>query len=306
MWAIDADAGRKIIAGAFPLLKPQNFLKPKTNKHGGLEGPLARLGSLEVRLACGKKEVHKAQRLRFKVFFRKGGAIPDARAALTRRDADRFDKFCDHLIVIDHAARNRFGKVKPRVVGAYRLLRDEVARKKGGFYSAGEYDIAPLIARHPGLRFLELGRSCVLEQYRGKRTIELLWRGILAYVRHHRIDAMIGCASLEGANPLAHAAALSFLAHHARAEEDWRVTARRELHVPMEMLAKEAVDPRKAMNALPPLVKGYLRCGAKFGDGAVVDRKFNTTDVFVVMRVADIDARYLDYFGGSSDARVAA
>ncbi|WP_159729739.1 GNAT family N-acetyltransferase [Methylosinus sp. Ce-a6] len=306
MWAIDADAGRKIIAGAFPLLKPQNFLKPKKKKHGGLEGPLARIGSLEVRLACGKKEIRKAQRLRFKVFFRKGGAIPDAKAALTRRDADRFDKFCDHLIVIDHEARTRFGKMKPKVVGAYRLLRDDVAAKKGGFYSAGEYDIAPLLARHPGLRFLELGRSCVLEQYRGKRTIELLWRGILAYVRHHRIDAMIGCASLEGANPLAHAAALSFLSHHARAEDDWRVAARRELHVPMEMLAKEAVDPRKAMSALPPLIKGYLRCGAKFGDGAVVDRKFNTTDVFVIMRVAEIDARYLDYFGGPSEARDAA
>lgn len=305
MWAIHADAGRKIIAGAFPLLQPQNLLKPKKNKHGGLDGALARLGSLEVRLANGKKEIRKAQRLRFKVFFRKGGAIPDAKAAITRRDADRFDKFCDHLIVIDHAARTRFGKIKPKVVGAYRLLRDDVAQKKSGFYSAGEYDIAPLLARHGGTRFLELGRSCVLEQYRSKRTIELLWRGILAYVRHHRIDAMIGCASLEGANPLAHAAALSFLAHHARADEDWRVSARREMHVPMEMLAKEAVDSRKAMSALPPLIKGYLRCGAKFGDGAVVDRKFNTTDVFVVLRVAEIEARYLDHFG-PAEARDAA
>ncbi|HEY8065294.1 MAG TPA: GNAT family N-acyltransferase [Methylosinus sp.] len=306
MWAIHADAGRKIIAGAFPLLQPQNFLKPKKKKHASIEGPLARLGSLEVRLACGKKEIRKAQRLRFKVFFRKGGATPDAKAAITRRDADRFDKFCDHLIVIDHEARNRFGQIKPKVVGAYRLLRDDVAEKKGGFYSAGEFDIAPLLARHGGMRFLELGRSCVLEQYRGKRTIELLWRGILAYVRYHRIDAMIGCASLEGSNPLAHAAALSFLAHHARADDDWRVSARRELHVPMEMLAKEAVDARKAMSALPPLIKGYLRCGAKFGDGAVVDRKFNTTDVFVIMRIAEIDARYLDYFGGPDETRRAA
>lgn len=294
MWAIDADAGRKIIAGAFPIFK---FKKKKS----GLEGPLARLGSLEVRLAAGKKDVRKAQRLRFKVFFRKGGAVADAKAAITRRDADRFDKFCDHLIVIDHSARNRFNKIKPKVVGAYRLLRSDVAEKKGGFYSAGEFDIEPLLARHPGKRFLELGRSCVLEQYRGKRTIELLWRGILAYIRHHRIDALIGCASLEGASPLAHAAALSFLAHHASAGDDWRVSARRELHVPMGILAKEAVDARKALNALPPLIKGYLRVGAKFGDGAVVDRKFNTTDVFVVMPVAEMDVRYLDYFGGTPE-----
>jgi putative hemolysin len=295
MWAIDAAAGRKIIAGAFPLLKPKN-------RNGGLDGPLARLGSLEVRLASGKKEIRKAQRLRFKVFFRKGGATPDAKTAITRRDADRFDKICDHLIVIDHAWRNRFGAIKPKVVGAYRLLRGDVAQKKGGFYSSGEYDLAPLLARHPGLRFLELGRSCVLEQYRGKRTIELLWRGILAYVRHHHIDAMIGCASFEGANPLAHAAALSFLAHHASAGEDWSVSARRDMHVPMAMLAKEAVDARKAMNALPPLIKGYLRVGAKFGDGAVVDRKFNTTDVFVIVKVAELDARYLEHFGGAAES----
>jgi putative hemolysin len=292
MWAIDADAGRDIIAGAFPMFKPRK-------KKGGLEGPLARLGALEVRLAVGKKDIRKAQRLRFKVFYRKGGAVADAKTALTRRDADRFDKFCDHLIVIDHAARNRFGKTKPKVVGAYRLLRGDVAEKKGGFYSAGEYDIAPLLARHPGKRFLELGRSCVMEQYRGKRTIELLWRGILAYVRHHRIDALIGCASLEGSNALAHATALSFLAHHASAGDDWRASARRELRVPMAMLAEEAVDGRKALNALPPLIKGYLRVGAKFGDGAVVDRKFNTTDVFVVMPVAEMDVRYLEYFGGA-------
>ncbi|KAB2856749.1 MAG: GNAT family N-acetyltransferase [Sphingopyxis terrae] len=299
MWAIDADAGRKIIAGAFPMFKIKK-------KKSGLDGPLARLGSLEVRLAAGKKDVRKAQRLRFKVFFRKGGAVADAKAAITRRDADRFDKFCDHLIVVDHAARNRFGKIKPKVVGAYRLLRSDVAEQKGGFYSAGEYDIQPLLARHKDKRFLELGRSCVLEQYRGKRTIELLWRGILAYVRYHRIDALIGCASLEGANPLAHAAALSFLAHHAAAAEQWRVSARRELHVPMAMLAEEAVDARKALNALPPLIKGYLRVGAKFGDGAVVDRKFNTTDVFVVMPVAEMDVRYLDYFGGVAEERHAA
>jgi putative hemolysin len=298
MWAIDADAGRKIIAVAFPMLK-------RKTKNGGLEGSLARLGTLEARLAIGKKEIRKAQRLRYKVFYKHGGAIADAKTAITRRDADRFDKICDHLIVIDHAARTRFGKIKPKVVGAYRLLRDDVAQKKGGFYSAGEYDIAPLLERHPGLRFLELGRSCVLEQYRGKRTIELLWRGILAYVRHHRIDAMIGCASLEGSNPLVHASALSFLAHHASAEDEWSVRARRELHVPMATLAKEAVDTRKAMNAMPPLIKGYLRIGAKFGDGAVVDRKFNTVDVFVVLPVAEMDARYLDYFGGSEERHAA-
>jgi len=315
MWTIDAVVGRKMIADAFHAVTHKRKKKGRDALDGPLDRPLdgpldrpldrplGRIGALEVRLASSKKEIRKAQRLRYEVFFRDGGALPDARTAFTRRDADRFDKFCDHLIVIDHAAVTRRGKIKPKVVGAYRLLRDDVARKNGGFYSSGEYDIAPLLARHRGKRFLELGRSCVMEQYRGKRTIELLWRGILAYVRHHRIDVLIGCASFHGANPLAHAPALSYLAHHARAGDQWRVRARSDRFAPMDILAKETIDPRKALNALSPLVKGYMRLGAKFGDGAVVDRKFNTTDVFVVMPVADMDSRYVDYFAGRLEGR---
>jgi putative hemolysin len=265
---------------------------------------LGRLGTLEVRLAADRREVRKAQRLRYRVFYEEGGAIPDPRTALTRRDADRYDKFCDHLIVIDHAARMRKGRVRPKIVGAYRLLRDEMAARAGGYYSAGEYDIAPLLDRHPGKRILELGRSCVLASHRGKRTLELLWRGLLAYVRAHRIDVMIGCASFPGACPADHAEALSYLAHFACADGPWRVRARRELYVPMAMLPREATDEKRARAALAPLVKGYLRLGARFGDGAVIDGKFNTTDVFVVMPVAAIGDRYLAFFG--ADARHAA
>lgn len=285
MWTIGADAAEKIIAVANPPARPR------------VDEPLGRLGTLEARLARSKKEVRKAQRLRYEVFYKEGGAIPDARTAFTRRDADRFDKYCDHLIVIDHAATNRRGKLRSRIVGAYRLLRDDAALAAGGFYSAAEYDIAPLLARHAGKRILELGRSCVRVDYRNKRTIELLWRGLLAYVRAHRIDVMIGCASFPGANPALHSKALSYLAHHARAEGEWRAAARRERFTPMDMLAPEAFDARAARDALSPLIKGYLRVGARFGDGAVVDAKFNTTDVFVVMPVAQMSARYVAYFG---------
>jgi L-ornithine Nalpha-acyltransferase len=303
MWAFNLNAGRNIVAGGFPAF----HLKPKKQRNP-LAGSIARVGEMEVRLAGTKKEIRKAQRLRFKVFFGEGGAVADAKTALTRRDADRFDKFCDHLIVIDHSARNRFGKIKPKVVGAYRLLRSDVAReKKCGFYSADEYDVASLLERHPHKRFLELGRSCVLAAYRGKRTIDLLWRGILAYIRHYDIDALIGCASFEGANAFAHAAQLSFLAYHAQAEGEWQVRARESRRTPMEMLGREAVDQRRALAALPPLIKGYLRIGARFGDGAVVDRKFNTVDVFVIMPVEQMDARYLEHFGGQAEkARQAA
>jgi L-ornithine Nalpha-acyltransferase len=263
-----------------------------------LEGSIGRLGALEVRLTRGKDEIRKAQRLRYEVFYREGGALPSPRVAFTRRDVDHFDKFCDHLVVIDHAWKTPRGKTKPKIVGVYRLLRGDMAERAGGFYSAGEYDLAPLLARHSGARILELGRSCVLASHRSKRVIELLWRGLLAYIRAHRIDVMIGCASFPGATPSAHAEALSYLAHYALAQNEWTVSAREELYVPMAMLARDELEPKKAREALSPLIKGYLRLGARFGDGAVVDAKFNTTDVFVVMPIKEIGARYIDYFDG--------
>ena len=261
----------------------------------GLPAELGRSGALEVRLATTRKEIRKAQRLRYKVFFEEGHATPDAATALARRDICPFDRLCDHLLVIDHAARTpRLGRLKPRVVGTYRLLRQDVAARDGGFYSAREFDIAPLLARHPGLRFLELGRSCVLASHRSRKTLELLWRGLWVYVQHHRIDVMIGCASFPGANPLAHALPLRFLAGAAAAPPQWSVRAHTRRRVPM---GGAHLDARKAIAALPPLIKGYLRTGARFGDGAVPDRQFGTTDVFVVMPVADIAARYAAHFG---------
>ena len=276
---------------------PKGFRKRAT-----FGGALCRAGSLELRLAETKKEIRKAQRLRYKVFYEEGGATPDRTAALIRRDVCAYDRVCDHLLVVDHAALNRFGRARPKVVGAYRLLRQEVAEKNFGFYSAGEYDLAPLLARHKGKRFLELGHSCVLAPWRGKRVLELLWRGIGIYIEQHKIDAMFGCASFEGVDPATHARSLSFLAHHAPSRPDWRVRALDARHVPMATVPREEIDARRTLVELPPLVKGYLRCGATFGDGAVIDAQFGTTDVFVVMPVADIDARVFGRFGAGKQA----
>lgn len=266
-----------------------------------LSGTLGRSGSLEVRLARGPREIWRAQRLRYRVFYQEMSAKPDVVSRMFRRDADRFDASCDHLLVIDHAARGRFGGIKPKVVGTYRLMREQAAWRLGGFYSQSEFDIEPMIARHPELRFLELGRSCVLKPYRTKKTVELLWHGIWAYVRHHRIDAMFGCASFDGTDPDLLALPLSFLHHHATAQGEWRVTAKPERHVAMDRLPAGMVDAKTALKSLPPLVKGYLRLGARFGSGAVIDRQFGTTDVLVIVPVAAIDQRYLDYLGGEGE-----
>jgi putative hemolysin len=270
-------------------------------------GPvLGRLGSLEVRLATTSKEVRRAQRLRFKVFCDEMSAVPSGTSLLSRRDADEYDAICDHLLVLDYAAApNPFRTAKPTVVGTYRLLRQEIADAHFGFYTAGEYDIAPLIEANRDARFLELGRSCVLKSHRNKRTVELLWHGIWAYVLHHRIGVLMGCASLEGTDPQRLALPLSYLHHYASAPTPWRARALDERYVAMGRLAREAVDPRAALHELPPLIKGYLRVGARFGDGAVIDRQFGTTDVLAIMPVAAISQRYVNHFGPTANRHAA-
>lgn len=264
-----------------------------------------RLGNLEVRLARTKGDLKRAQRLRYHVFYEEMSAIPDAMAMLTRRDEDPFDPLCDHLLVIDHGAPSggrRAWPKRPRVVGTYRILRQDVAELNDGFYSQGEYNIAPMLdALGDGCRVMELGRSCVLKPFRNRRTIELLWQGIWTYARENRIDAMIGCASFEGTDPNRHAEALSYLHHHARAPERWRVRAHERVHVGMNMLPASQINERHAIRALPPLIKGYLRVGAFVGDGAVVDHQFGTTDVFIVLPVESIDARYFAHFGAPDE-----
>jgi putative hemolysin len=265
---------------------------------------LGRIGSLEVRLAQKKHDIKRAQKLRYKVFYKDGTAIADAATLLARRDKDEFDAICDHLLVIDHAAKPSLSGKLP-VVGTYRLLRQDVALRHGGFYTEDEFDISGMIARNPGLRFLELGRSCVLPPYRNKRTVELLWHGIWTYVRQHNIDVMLGCASFDGTDPQRLALPLSFLHHYAPSPEPWRARAHPSRHVEMNRMPKDAINQKAALRELPPLIKGYLRLGATIGDGAVVDYQFGTTDVLIVMPVADIKGRYIDHFGADASRHAA-
>lgn len=267
---------------------------------------MGRIGALEVRLARTRKEIQQAQKLRYKVFYRDGRAIADAATMLAQRDKDGFDKICDHLLVLDHAAPAKVTQLrKPPVVGTYRLLGQAAAAQSGGFYAENEFDIAALTQRHPHAQFLELGRSCVLPPYRTKRTVELLWAGIWNYVRQNRFDVMIGCASLEGTDPDRLALPLSFLHHFARAPAAWRTGAHLHHRIDMNRIPKDAIDPKLALRELPPLIKGYLRIGAFIGDGAVIDHQFGTTDVLIIMPVSAISARYIGHFGANGERHAA-
>ncbi|MEH3110400.1 MAG: GNAT family N-acetyltransferase [Agrobacterium cavarae] len=257
-----------------------------------------RIGSLETRLARNEREIDAAQQVRFRVFVEEMGARLPADAMRRGRDIDAFDAVCDHLLVLDNAIE---GDPEDQIVGTYRLLRQETALANKGFYSASEFEIESLIARHPDKRFMELGRSCVLPEYRTKRTLELLWQGNWAYAVRHRMDAMIGCASFPGIQPEAHALPLSFLHHSCGSKAEWRTEALPELYREMDMMPLEAINPRRALNAMPPLIKGYMRLGAMFGAGAVVDHAFNTTDVLVILPVSSIAGRYINYYGGDAE-----
>ncbi len=257
--------------------------------------PICSAGHLEVRLAASEAEIAAAQALRYAIFYDEMGAQPTPAMARARRDYDPYDFVCDHLLVIDHGET-------PRVVGTYRLLRQDVAEASGGFYSAGEFDLSALIAQSgPGRQLLELGRSCVAPEWRTSATISLLWRGIASYLGQHGIGHLFGCASLHGADPLLHAAELSYLHHHHLAPPHLRATALPPHRVEMNRLDAAAIDARAAARALPPLLKGYLRVGAMVGDGGFVDHPFNTVDVFVVMPVDRITSRYASRFGAAND-----
>jgi putative hemolysin len=258
---------------------------------------LATSGDLEVRLAETEHEVAQAQRLRYAVFYREMSAIPSPQMREAERDFDKFDEVCDHLLVVDRSQHDEDGQ--PLVVGTYRLTREQDAARAGGFYTAGEYDIAPMLkGMAAGTRFLELGRSCVLKAYRSRPgSMQLLWKGLMAYVARFDIDLMFGCASLAGTHPEALALSLSYLHHYHPMPEALRVKARPELFVEMNRMAKDQFDPREGLRALPPLLKGYVRAGCCIGDGAVVDRQFGTTDVFIFFPLSGIDARYKSRFG---------
>ncbi len=249
-----------------------------------------RAGSLGVRLAAGPAEIQAAQALRYQIFYEEMGARPDPAMAGSRRDRDAFDAVADHIVIIDHA----IGAGPEGVIGTYRLIRREAADRIGRFYSADEYDIAPLLA-FPG-QVLELGRSCIKAEYRGRSAMQLMWRGIAAYVFHHRIDLMFGCASLPGNDPDALSAELSYLYYHHLAPPALRPQAVPSRYVDMRRAPPMAADPRRVLTQLPPLVKGYLRLGGFVGDGAVIDRAFNTIDVAVVVKTDLVTDRYYRHY----------
>ncbi len=234
----------------------------------------------ETRLAADEADIRAAQRLRYEVFVEEMGAKASVDDHAARLERDRFDPYFDHLLLLH----------KDRVVGAYRLMRADMAAKGVGFYGASEFDLSKL--KHKS--GLELGRSCVAKAYRGGAGMHLLWDALGAYVMRHGVDVLFGVASFHGTEIAPLKRALTYLHHKHLAPEDIRV--RSKSYVSLDQMPWEAVDQRAALTQIPPLIRGYLRLGGFVGDGAYIDADFNTVDVCLIMDTKRMVQRYKDFY----------
>ncbi len=249
-----------------------------------------RAGNMEVFIASDAADIEAGQRLRYQVFYEEMGAKASKEIAVSKLDIDEFDAVCDHLLVAEHKADGGY-----KIVGTYRLLRREQMAKIGRFYSDSEFDIK-LIKNYAG-GILEVGRSCVHQDFRNRAVMQLLWRGIGAYVVKFNVGIMFGCASFHGTNPKEHAAALSYLYHYHLAPSELCPKALPDRYVEMNLMPKEAIDAKAAFSGLPPLIKGYLRLSGYIGNGAVIDFDYNTTDVSIVVKTDRITEKYATRYG---------
>lgn len=251
---------------------------------------IARGPDFELHLARDEADLRAAQRLRYEVFVEELGAGGDMADHDQRLERDRFDAHYDHLLLRDRA------RAGAPVVGVYRVMSSARALAAGRFYSEDEYDLAPL--RATGRNLLELGRSCVQRDYRGGRAMMVLWSGLADYVARHRIEILFGVASFHGTDIAPIAPALSLLHHRHLAPEPLRVRAREGHYQPMDLLAETDIDRLAAMKATPALIKAYLRLGGFVGDGAFIDRDFNTVDVCLIMDTARMSAKHRAIYTG--------
>jgi putative hemolysin len=240
--------------------------------------PARRAERLFVELAAGREAVREAQALRYRVFGEELGArLKHAPAGL---DADEFDDHCHHLLVRE----TKTGAV----VGCTRLLNGRDARRTGGFYSEGEFDLGRIPAL-PG-NLLEVGRTCISAHCRHGAAIAVLWSGIAGYIQLHGIDYLFGCASMPlGDGDLQAAAIMNRLRRQALSPPDLRVTPRQPLR---------CVDaPAGVLDApLPALLKAYVRLGAKVCGEACRDPDFEVADALMLLDLNDLNPAYARHF----------
>ncbi|MDG4553698.1 MAG: GNAT family N-acyltransferase [Candidatus Competibacter sp.] len=234
-------------------------------------------GALQVDFAESVEDVRAAQQLRYEIFAGEMGARLHNR--IPGLDHDRLDACCRHLLARD--------SLTTQLIGCTRILTEDGARQVGGFYSQGEFEIGAVLAL-PG-RFAEIGRTCVHRDYRNGATIAALWSGIANFVAENRIDYLIGCASIPlGENGTMAQAIFSELAPRYLTPEELRV--RPLLPLPRRDMLDSGDYP------LPPLLKAYLRIGARICGEPFLDEDFQVADVFILLSTRQLARRYARHF----------
>lgn len=245
----------------------------------------------EVRLAKTEAEVVAAQKLRYQIFFLEDGAKPSEQMAKEQRDFDEFDTYCDHLIAIDRTAGNN---PEDYVIGTYRLLRKDGAKKLGKWYTQAEFDVEKF--NNYNGEVLELGRACVKKEFRTKIVMSMLWNGLAAYMFDFDVKLMFGCGSFLGTDVEASKEALSYLYYNHIASGDLEISARTKNAVPYPVIPREEIEEKRAFMALPTMIKGYLRVGCKVSKSIFVDYNFNTFDVCVIFETKNLKQSYLEHY----------
>lgn len=249
----------------------------------------------QLRLAVREEDLRAAERLRYNVFVRELGGDGPLVDHDNQFERDGFDPAYDHLVLIDD---RRDPATLDHVVGVYRLMTDDMAAAHGAFYTDDEFDLTVL--KTSGKRLLELGRSCVHADYRNGYALHKLWTGLADYVLQRDIDLLFGVASLHGTDVDALAQPLSHLHQAHLAPPELRVRTVEGAYQPMDLVPADQIDRVAAMRAVPTLIKSYLRLGGYVGDGAFVDRAFNTTDVCLVLDTARMSAAMRARFAGGA------
>jgi putative hemolysin len=239
----------------------------------------------DVLWARDEDDVRQAQRLRHRVFAEELGAnLTPPKGTPAGLDVDMFDPYCEHLLVRAQAAAD--GEPGP-VIGTYRVLTPANARRVGGLYSDGEFDLTRL--RPLRAKMVELGRSCVHPDWRSGGAILALWGALAEFMHRNDLDTMVGCASVSMRDGGHYAASLWHrLKQTHLAPIQWQAAPR--LPLPVDELQHD-LDAEA-----PALIKGYLRCGAKVLGAPAWDPDFNTADLPLLLRIEDLPARYRRHF----------
>lgn len=276
-----SSASQRAPAGATPAPAVEPRAEGGAAEGGAAEGraPSApaideRLGRYRLRFAREPLDLARAQELRFEVFnLELGEGLAESWS--TRRDADRFDPHCDHLLVEDLSAT-------ARVIGTYRLQTAERARRGAGFYSAGEFALDEL----PGAVLeaaVELGRACVAREHRNGRVLWLLWRGLVAYARFHRKRWFFGCSSLTGDDPALGLAAWAWLRERGHEHPELAVRP-----LPSYACLADEQRVRACEVHVPKLFATYLRYGARVLGPPALDREFRTLDFLTLLDLREV------------------